>query len=369
MRQWLVRWAAVAVMTLLTLLAPTALPAAQQPRPTATATAEATAEATEDATALATDAATADATADATAETSVEATAAAPTNPLAGRLGGSRASFERVYGQPASDTLGAVLPFGVEYRPDGYDTVGVFFHKRLVLAVRLSADLAPARGEIGAAGPWSVAEARRIADQLFPADTVLGDEPIDAGADRLVSRGHSRALESTFGRATYQRYGAVGDRGDVHAVLILDAAGRVVAIEVRLGTAEGFTADERRYVAEVEERARLLNASVRRVGVLYTAPRADAAWENAVRAELVYWRLADDALRGIVPPPAFTDVHARYREGFVLYRAAADDLGAALDLPDADRLDRAAEKLRAAADRLDGAARALTDLRTARGTG
>lgn len=289
-------------------------------------------------------------------------------DPLRYRLGGARAAFEQIYGNPTSRVLSDIFPFGDEYRPAGFAAVDAFYHKELVYFVRLTADGAAAGGQPG--GTWTVDEAELIVRDVLPTDVRFGDELTEASTGRLVGGGHSRALESIFGRATYQQYGAIGDRGDVHYLFVLDDDGRVSVIELRVGSSAaaltGFTADEQRYLDAVDERVQLLVASVRRIGNLYSNPQIDATWQSSVRAELVFWRLTDDAVRALPPPTALAEVHADYLAATALYAGAADDLTDALTSADQDRVTRAVTKMRAAAFHLDEAGQGISDVREER---
>jgi hypothetical protein len=297
---------------------------------------------------------------------------AAQFEPLETRLGGSRDAFEENYGKPNSTDLEGVFPFGVEYRIEGYDTVDVFYHKDLALLIRLNADRSPGSGEQRrAATGWSVAEADELAREFLPADVEIEGEAVEDGSRRLVTEGHSTALEERFGRATYQQYGAVGDRGDVHYLMFLDADGTVSSIEIRLGSAAAATTalspPEQAYATAAEQRLRLLAESRRRVDVLLREERyGDDDWTDAVRAELVFWRLTEVTVRGLSPPEALTEIHETYLDALALYASAADDIDEALASQDRDRIDRATDKSRYA-DRLVGdAERALVDLEAER---
>ena len=290
-------------------------------------------------------------------------------SPLTTRIGGGRAPFERTYGEPVDTTLTAVFPFGDQYRITGYDSVDVYFHKNLVLFVRLNADRTNASGGQGTSPTgWSRSKARELAARFLPADTELGEETTAADG-KAVAEGHSSALEPTFGRATYQAYGAVGDRGDVHAIYTLDGD-RVISIELTIGdgsvAASGFTPDEQAYVSAAADRITPLTQSVQRVGTLFANEQNDVAWSNAVRAELVYWRLSFNALRRLSPPPSLDQIHTTYLDALALYASAANDIEAALDSGDRDRIVRAADKMCKAAARLGDGNRALLDLKALR---
>ncbi len=290
-------------------------------------------------------------------------------DPLPYRIGGSRASFERKYKAPVNTALAAIYPYGREYQIKGYQAVDVFFHRNLALAVRLRADIVATGGaEPASPGGWPIAKAEELALRFLPADTELDDATTTTTA-RVIGDGHSTALENTFGRATYQRYGAVGDRGDVHYSFTLDGD-RVTMIELTIGDASavatGLTKDEQAYVDTAGGRIKPFTESVQRVGTLFANQRNEAAWVNAVRAELVYWRLSLRSIRELTPPQSLTAINTSYLNALTLYASAADDIELALDSGDSDDLLRAADKMRLAAARIVEGNRALAELKALR---
>lgn len=290
-------------------------------------------------------------------------------DPLPYRVGGSRASFERKYKPPVNTALAGIYPYGREYRIKGYQAADVFFHRNLALAIRLRADIAGVAGDRPASPDgWPLAKAEELALRFLPGDTEL-DDATTRTKDRVVGEGHSKGLETTFGRATYQAFGAVGDRGDVHYIFTLNGD-RVTMIELTIGDASavatGLTKDEQAYVDAAGGRIKPLTESVQRVGTLFSNQRNDESWVNAVRAEMVYWRLSLGSLRGLTPPPSLTGINTSYLNALTLYASAADDIERALDSGDSDDLLRAADKMRLAAARIVEGNRALAELKALR---
>lgn len=291
-----------------------------------------------------------------------------PDRPLDARLGGTRESFEASYGKPSAELLATIFPYGVEYDTDDFGIVDAFFHKDLVLFVRIQADRVNGQGS--GIERWTIDQAKEIARVFMPVDVVLDDDFAATSDNLAVGGGHSSALAPIFGRATYQQYGAFGERGDVHYIFSLDDTDRVISIEVRIGSSAvaltGLTAEEQTYVDAVNRRIRAINASIQRVGALYAKPEGTDAWRSAVQAEVVYWRLSHTAVRRITPPPDLAAVHRSYLDGFTLYASAADDLEASLRSDDPSRVERAAAKLRAGVARISIGTAEITKRRAAR---
>ncbi len=307
-----------------------------------------------------------------TVAASQEETSTAPPrarDPLRYRIGGSRASFERKYKPPVSTALASIFPYGREYQIKGYQAVDVFFHRNLALAIRLRADIvATGDAEPASPGGWPIAKAEELALRFLPGDTEL-DDATTRTKERIIGHGHSQGLENTFGRITYQRYGTVGDRGDVHYIFTLDGD-RVTMIQLTIGDASavatGLTMDEQAYVDAAGGRIKPFTESVQRVGTLFANQRNDEAWVNVVRAELVYWRLSLGAIRELTPPTSLSGINTSYLTALTLYASAADDIELALDSGDSDQLLRAADKIGLAAARIVDGNRALAELKALR---
>ena len=152
-------------------------------------------------------------------------------DPLAARLGGTRAGFEAVYSEPRRAADAAV-----RYAVRGYGRVAVTYAGERVVAVALFSDRPRgAPRDEPAAADWSVAKAEALARRFLPADVELGD-PRRRG-DRLVARCTSAALAA-----------AAGDAG-CRVVLRLSGEDRVWAI--RLAVAEPRAASDATPTAEV----------------------------------------------------------------------------------------------------------------------
>jgi hypothetical protein len=366
---------------------PPTVPATEAaPEPTATATTVATpttaptATATPTATRAATaaGAATPEAEDDPTAAPTDDADAAATAEPLAGRFGGSRESFEAIYGEPVDEEAGE-YPDGFVYEVEEVGEANVFYHRGYVNYLTLT--LAEATDPGGAA---------EVVAPFLPVDFEAVGDPAETDDGGLLVVGHSVVLEERFAAATYDRYGASGERGDLFYLLRLDDGGDVTAVEIGLGdalqapveveaaaeateapaaesTAEpdaetGSDADAaaEAYLAAARVGVDTLIASTDTFAGLIAEPDfGDDGYVEAFVAELGRWQAVYAEAQELTPTPRLERFHADYLAAAGLLSGAADDFIAGLTSQD----DQAVEELLAAAlDQYSQGSAALADL-------
>ncbi len=163
---------------------------------------------------------------------------------LNGRLGGTRASWDEMYGSAVASPSASVPPDAPSYvwKGCGSQSGGLFVVDRAVWIY-----LQPHRPENTAGtsmsepddANWTVEEALKIARKLAPADAVL-ETPQETPGGNTILFGTSALLEAN---ASWDVYGAAkvaGPPGEFEIRLSLDSAGEVYAIDVAL---RGYTID------------------------------------------------------------------------------------------------------------------------------
>lgn len=355
---------------------PTTVPATE---PTTVPATEAVPEPT--ATAATATAATAEAEDDPTAAPTDDVDAASADAALAGRLGGSRESFEAAYGDPVDEEAGE-YPDGLVYEVAEVGEANVFYHRGYVNYLTLT--LTEAADAAGAA---------EIVAPFLPVDFEAVGDPSEAGDEGVLVVGHSVALEDAFAAATYDRYGASGERGDLFYLLRLDDGGEVAAVEIGLGDvlqapveveateapAEATEAPAEEPTAEADaetgsdtDAAADAYLAAARVGVdtliastetfagLIAEPDfGDDGYIEAFVAELGRWQAVYVDAQELTPTPRLERFHADYLAATGLLSGAADNFIAGLTGQD----DQAVEELLAAAlDQYSEGSAALADL-------
>jgi hypothetical protein len=254
--------------------------------------------------------------------------------PLDARFGGTRESFEAEYGDPVDAGQGN-YPIGIFYEVAGYESVNAFFHKDYVAYLTLTAN---------ADTPWSKIKANQLVKGFLPADVELDKATNTDDGDSLTT-GHSKALEKRFGEATYKKYGAQGELGDLYFVLRLNDDSRVEEIEIALGhklqTGEApppaetpansgsLTQEERAYLTSVRDEFDTLQVSLDMFDQVLDAFGAGTITAEEAVSQLVAifstWQTADTTAQGMNAPSSLSEVHELYLEFTGLLAGAAED--------------------------------------------
>lgn len=148
-------------------------------------------------------------------------------DPLAGRLGGTRASFETRFGLPAEEDQFSIkydLPecayMSVSYDADYGDEI----------LTRISFNGPEAASQVG---EWSFAEALAIAGRLLPLDTIQG-EPFRNVSFVEHQPCQSAALGERVPAALYTDYDLNAVPGQCSVAYEFDDAGEVIGFTVQL---------------------------------------------------------------------------------------------------------------------------------------
>jgi hypothetical protein len=277
---------------------------------------------------------------------------------LRGRFGGNRADFENAYGEPADDEE-RDYPVGFVYGVDGFRRLSVFFHRGYVAYITALA----ARD-----APWTQSEAEGIAFAFLPADWEQTGPPIQTDDGDLLIPGHSPYMETRFSAATYERYDAQGEPGDVFFLLRLDADAEVTGVEVGLGNNvqapldEGDEGDEdvgdevdvdpeaAEYLDDVRSQFDRLVASVDEFGRIITDPEftTDGALFDRLVEILVLWSSARVNAQSLDPPADYEDLHRTFTEYAGLLSGASIDLTIGLSSGEQSSIESGGEQLQEA---------------------
>ena len=273
----------------------------------------------------------------------------APDAPLYGRFGGPRQGFENVYGEPI-DAEPAEYPGGANYAVTGFEAITAAYHHDYVNALTITL---PA--------PVDREGAEALTERFLPADTRLGGVRVESDTGDIVVSATSAALVDRFGAATYDLYGAVGDRGTFHYRLRGGDDGTFTVVEIRLGTgrdaapdpdvtaspdataaADSGTDDERvasdddAYLAAVRADYEVLIASLGAFAALIGAPPADPTetYLAAIIAECAVWQSTAAAAAELIPPATHADLHEEYLAFTGILDTAAADIITGIETDD-----------------------------------
>ena len=315
---------------------------------------------------------------------------AAAEEPLPGRIGGDRKSFEKRYGEPSvaieAFEKGAKTAF---FAPEDYSIIEAFFHKGYLVWVSVISPRAEDKSLTRADdADWTVEEARKVATGFLPRDAKIDQETTESDEGDLVLTAHSEALEKRFSAATYAQYKAKGEQGDLRVELLLTKAGDVSSVVVSLGnedagvtvpepkpdeSATGDTAEEAEYLRQVNDLVGAFNDSYVRVAELFGRPQSDdPEWTADLATELTLWQDTYQEMQHLDPPPRFAEFHATTLEALALFDEAATDITVGLDHPnlenpDFDRVSLGLEKIIRATAPMEAAMRLLDELNEERG--
>lgn len=120
-------------------------------------------------------------------------------DPLSGRLGGSRESFIRAYGNPTQYLADDQVAFSVAGFGQVIVTFGADKARRIFLTPLRPADVP---STVADPADWSIPGAREAARMFLPADVQVRDAPADAAVQRYAVQGWSSALAATTTDAT-----------------------------------------------------------------------------------------------------------------------------------------------------------------------
>jgi hypothetical protein len=147
-------------------------------------------------------------------------------DPLAGRLGGTRASFEARFGPPADEDPFITYDLhGCEYMSVSYDAD---YGEEIL--TRISFNGPNAASQVGA---WSFAEAQLITDRLLPLDAVSG-EPFRNVSFVEHQPCESAALGERVPAALYTDYDLNAVPGQCSVAYEFDDAGDVIGFTVQM---------------------------------------------------------------------------------------------------------------------------------------
>ena len=303
---------------------------------------------------------------------------AAAEEPLPGRIGGDRESFEERYGAPEE---GAKT---VAFEDEDYGGIEAFFHKGYLVWVSVISPRAEEKSLTRADdADWTVEEAQKVATGFLPRDAKVDKKTTESDEGDLVMTAHSEALEKRFSAATYAQYKAKGKQGDLRVELLLTKAGDVSSVVVSLGnedagvtvpepkpdgSATGDTAEEAEYLRHANELVGAFNDSYVRVAELFGRPQiSDPEWTADLATELALWQDTYQEMQRLDPPPLFEEFHATTLEALALFDEAATDITVGLDNSDFDRVSVGLEKIIRATAPMEAAMRMLDDLNEERG--
>ncbi|MGI8476791.1 MAG: excalibur calcium-binding domain-containing protein [Thermomicrobiales bacterium] len=173
---------------------------------------------------------------------SMSSAASTPTptgaDPLAARLGGSKASFAAVYGKPGTNP-GNGNVFG--YTVPGFGLVAAAFTNDRASQITIAADrLNHTPLTESDKKDWTVADATKYAQAVVPADATFGNPTNAKGEIRIV--GSSASLKKSFKKSDLTALKVGGVSGDLSLVFSLDTAGKVYAVDIAVGNGEKASA-------------------------------------------------------------------------------------------------------------------------------
>jgi hypothetical protein len=279
--------------------------------------------------------------------------AAAETPPLDGRLGGSLASFERLYGKPVAGTPEDGADFDVpglgvlfvqfQFAPDP-DNPGRVSKSASPESPATVLTIHPDRAAANAAddpdpADWSLAEAQTHVKQVLPADATLGE--LTPSADRAAQACASPALAAAF--TSVAKAGCAVN-------YVLPTAKTVSYITVALSTgADGAGASPTNPCAGALAWSRDAGGRLDQARTLLDQIAAlnetDAGAAAALRDLAVKFTALADAQAAAATPPVMTVANDRLTAALRAYAAAVDQAGAGIAAQDETVVDAAVANL------------------------
>jgi micrococcal nuclease len=131
---------------------------------------------------------------------------------------------------------------------------------------------------------------------------------------------------------------------------------------------QGFSADEQAYLDRILPDIETMTQSLNRFSDLMANPLPGVdTWTFGVAAELATWRVTDEDVHAITPPPVFATMHDLFTQAMDLYVSASFDIATGIDALDASLLASANDKLNQATDLVTQATQELDNIKQQRG--
>lgn len=292
--------------------------------------------------------------------TATSAVAADP-KPRDARIGGTRESFEKKYGDPIDPSENGDYA-SASYDVDGYAMFGATFYKDKVTTISFYSDReddlnnGTLMSEPDDAN-WDKRKAARIAKLFLPRDVECSEEPFETDAGNLEYACHSIDLEKAFNESTLSKLEANGERGDCFFRIYLDEIGDVYAIDIQLGNGtigepdeapatNDLSQDESAYLLQITDISSRVVAALSDINSLMQDSRVGQDdWIVDLATALVAIQIAYQDALIITPPAVFAETHALFLQAMELYNSATDDIAKAFDLLDASYIDSATDKI------------------------
>ncbi len=154
---------------------------------------------------------------------------------LDGRIGGTRASIEAVYGQPVQETPSENDPAvtGVAYAGSG-SIAGIFvvYHSDQAIIIWLT----PAQ-------PWTTAEASGVLSGFVPSDITTLPNPETLSDGSLLMTVNSPILAGAASQQAMTAAKIPGAPGDMYLLLTTDGGQMIVDVEIGVGNGENVRED------------------------------------------------------------------------------------------------------------------------------
>lgn len=258
---------------------------------------------------------------------------------LSARFGGTRTTFEQIYGEPSKSDAGD-YPRGDDYRIDGFKRVSAFYHSDRIIHLTLSA---PTNGY------WSTKEADAAVADFLPRDAKLGT-PVKTEDDEPLVRVRSKALADAIDQDVYDEREVSGKPGDLSITYQLDKEKRVKAIDVELGRVASASSksstgagDDQTYLKALRQQFDPVAESMDEFdqtiqGLTNGTLDAQTAGQTLIK-DWNIWRQAATDATSLNPPSAQMDTNDLYVKLTGLLASAADDYQSGLINSDSSLLE------------------------------
>lgn len=154
---------------------------------------------------------------------------------LDGRIGGTRASFEAVHGQPVQETPSQSDPAltGIAYAgTDAISDLYVVYYSDQAVIIWLT----PAQ-------PWTTDEASGVLGGFVPADVTTLPQPEQLSDGSLLMSVNSQILAGGFTQQAMTDAGVPGAPGDMYLLLTTDGGQLITEVEIGVGNGDNVRAD------------------------------------------------------------------------------------------------------------------------------
>lgn len=222
---------------------------------------------------------------------------------LAGRIGGTRASFDAAYGQPVHETASQDTPntVGVAYA-SGTDAITEVF----VVYVQDQATviwLTPAQ-------PWTTDVAAGIISDFVPTDVTTLPQPEQLDDGTLLMPVTSQVLAAGITQQAMTSAGLPGAPGDMYLLLTTDGGQLITEVEIGLGNGDNVRAEASGGQATVTTPAPTTAAQLPTptpAATTAAGTTTDAAFLQQARTEVNQYRSEIIELRTILGKATLTD--------------------------------------------------------------